>query len=221
MDRRTPWGSLRPRVRLGRRFEALVARVVADYAAVADQAGNAAWIATLDGVRAGSILCVDAGGRNGQKLRLLLVEPFARGHWIGARLVDECISFARRAGFHELVLWTNEPLRYARPVDTGNVLLTLARVWLTLETGEMAAKDVAADWAIARLPEGTGDALRRARAEYVGQAQADERIRGRGDGRSPRGRGCYARVDRGDTIRGRVTLPRGRRSWFVLSWVCD
>jgi predicted nucleotidyltransferase len=52
--------------------------------------------------------------------------------------------------------------------DVRNVLLTLARVWFTLHTGEIAAKDVAADWAIARLPEGRGDALSRARAGYLG-----------------------------------------------------
>ena len=54
--------------------------------------------------------------------------------------------------------------------DVRNVLLTLARVWFTLETGTIAAKDVAADWALARLPEDRGDALRRARAGYLGDA---------------------------------------------------
>jgi predicted nucleotidyltransferase len=52
--------------------------------------------------------------------------------------------------------------------DVRNILLTLARVWFTLETGTIAAKDIAADWVIARLPEGRGDALRRARAAYIG-----------------------------------------------------
>ena len=55
--------------------------------------------------------------------------------------------------------------------DVRNVLLTLARVWFTLETGTIAAKDVAAEWAIARLPEGRGDAVRLARAGYLGEAQ--------------------------------------------------
>jgi streptomycin 3"-adenylyltransferase len=54
--------------------------------------------------------------------------------------------------------------------DTRNVLLTLARVWLTLETGRIAPKDEAADWALARLPPGRGAALRQARAAYVGAA---------------------------------------------------
>jgi predicted nucleotidyltransferase len=53
--------------------------------------------------------------------------------------------------------------------DVRNVLLTLARVWFTLETGAIAAKDVAADWALARLSQGRGDALRRARAGYLGE----------------------------------------------------
>ena len=54
--------------------------------------------------------------------------------------------------------------------DVRNVLLTLARVWFTLDTGVIASKDVAAEWAIARLPNGRGDALRRARAGYLGEA---------------------------------------------------
>ncbi|MDQ3102930.1 MAG: helix-turn-helix domain-containing GNAT family N-acetyltransferase [Actinomycetota bacterium] len=96
-------------------FEALIARVIADFSAAADDPGNAAWIAELDGERAGSILCVGGGG-GAAKLRLLLVEPFARGHGLGAVLVDECISFARAAGYDELVLWTMEVLVHARPI---------------------------------------------------------------------------------------------------------
>ena len=52
--------------------------------------------------------------------------------------------------------------------DVRNVLLTLARVWFTLDTGTIAPKDVAADWALQRLPEGRGAALGRARAGYLG-----------------------------------------------------
>lgn len=55
--------------------------------------------------------------------------------------------------------------------DVRNVLLTLARIWFTLETGTIASKDVAADWAIARLSHGRGDALRLARAAYLGEAE--------------------------------------------------
>jgi DNA-binding MarR family transcriptional regulator/GNAT superfamily N-acetyltransferase len=101
----------------GAPFEALCARVIADFAAEhpGDPAGTAAWIAELDGRRAGSVLCMRDDDETA-RLRLLLVEPFARGHRIGTLLVDECIRFARTAGYRRLVLWTNEPLRYARPI---------------------------------------------------------------------------------------------------------
>lgn len=97
-------------------FEALIARVIAGYADAAEEPGHAAWIATLGGQRAGSILCVGAGDGSTAKLRLLLVEPWARGHGIGARLVDECIAFARSSGYEDLVLWTMEVLVHARPI---------------------------------------------------------------------------------------------------------
>lgn len=96
-------------------FEALIARVLAEYSDVRDEPGNAAWIAELGDEPAGSILCVRAGPTTA-KLRLLLVEPFARGHGIGARLVDECIRFARGSGYEELVLWTMDVLIHARPI---------------------------------------------------------------------------------------------------------
>ena len=96
-------------------FEALVARVVADYAERHDPAGEAAWIAELDGEPAGCVMCV-RGDDAVAKLRLLLVEPRARGLGLGARLVDECIAFARRAGYRELSLWTNDVLVHARRI---------------------------------------------------------------------------------------------------------
>jgi DNA-binding MarR family transcriptional regulator/GNAT superfamily N-acetyltransferase len=96
-------------------FEALVARIVADFGAEHDSAREHAWIAELDGRRAGCILCVRADDE-AAKLRILLVEPWARGHGIGARLVDECIAFARSAGYRRLVLWTNDVLVAARRI---------------------------------------------------------------------------------------------------------
>ena len=96
-------------------FEALVARIVADYAAKHDPAREAAWIAELDGRRVGCVFCVAADATTAQ-LRILLVDPSARGHHLGGRLVDECIAFARTAGYERMTLWTNHPLTAARKV---------------------------------------------------------------------------------------------------------
>jgi DNA-binding MarR family transcriptional regulator/GNAT superfamily N-acetyltransferase len=96
-------------------FEALVARIVADYADRHDPRREAAWIAELDGERVGCVLCVREDDDTA-KLRLLLVEPRARGRGIGGRLVDECLRFARRAGYRRIVLWTNDVLHDARRI---------------------------------------------------------------------------------------------------------
>jgi DNA-binding MarR family transcriptional regulator/GNAT superfamily N-acetyltransferase len=93
-------------------FEHLVARIVADYAVGRDPACEAAWIAEVDGVPAGTVFCVRHDDTTA-KLRLLLVEPAARGLGIGARLVDECVRFARSAGYRELTLWTQDRLSEA------------------------------------------------------------------------------------------------------------
>jgi DNA-binding MarR family transcriptional regulator/GNAT superfamily N-acetyltransferase len=93
-------------------FEALVARVVADY--IEDGRGDA-WIAEVDGEPAGCVFCVPKSERVAQ-LRLLLVEPWARGTGIGGRLVEECVRYARRSGDDELVLWTNDVLAGARRI---------------------------------------------------------------------------------------------------------
>ena len=96
-------------------FEALVARLVADYAARADRKHEAAWIAETDGQPAGCVFCVRKSDDVAQ-LRLLLVEPHARGKGIGERLVAECVAFARRMGYREIVLWTNDVLHAARHI---------------------------------------------------------------------------------------------------------
>jgi DNA-binding MarR family transcriptional regulator/GNAT superfamily N-acetyltransferase len=96
-------------------FEALVAGIVGEFAAKRDPRREAAWIAEVGGERAGSVLCVRRDDRVA-RLRLLLVEPHLRGMGVGGRLVDECVEFARRAGYRELTLWTNDVLESARRI---------------------------------------------------------------------------------------------------------
>lgn len=97
-------------------FEALVAKIVADYAAHHDPHREAAWIAEVDGQRAGCIFVVAGEEPSIAKLRILLVTPAARGLGMGARLVEECVSFARDAGYSEITLWTNDVLISARKI---------------------------------------------------------------------------------------------------------
>ena len=96
-------------------FEALVARIVADYAADHDPTRESAWIAEVDGQRVGCVFCVRNDDETAQ-LRILLVEPDARGHGLGRQLVDTCVEFARKAGYRRMVLWTNHPLVAARHI---------------------------------------------------------------------------------------------------------
>ncbi len=97
------------------RFEALVARIVADYVDNREPGAEAAWIAEVDGTPAGCVFCVRKNDRTAQ-LRMLLVEPWARGLGIGSRLVEEVLRFARRAGYSDITLWTNDVLSGARRI---------------------------------------------------------------------------------------------------------
>ena len=94
-------------------FEALVAEIVGDYARDRDPEREALWIAAAGEARLGCVMCVHRDARTAQ-LRLLLVEPHARGLGIGAQLVRACVDFAREVGYRRLVLWTNDPLADAR-----------------------------------------------------------------------------------------------------------
>jgi GNAT superfamily N-acetyltransferase len=100
-------------------FEALVAGIVADYAADHDPRREGAWIAERDGRRVGCVFCVrprDAADDETAQLRILLVTPEGRGMGLGRLLVDRTVAFARAAGYRRLVLWTNDPLAAARRI---------------------------------------------------------------------------------------------------------
>jgi DNA-binding MarR family transcriptional regulator/GNAT superfamily N-acetyltransferase len=96
-------------------FEAMVAQIMADYAAGNDPRREAIWIAEVDGAAVGCIMCVREDDTTA-RLRVLLVEPAGRGMGIGTRLVDECLRFAKRAGYRRMVLLTYDALADARRV---------------------------------------------------------------------------------------------------------
>jgi DNA-binding MarR family transcriptional regulator/GNAT superfamily N-acetyltransferase len=100
------WGAL---------FEALVADIVAKFLQDFDAKRERCWIAEQAGEPVGSVFVVKENATTA-KLRLLLIEPHARGKGLGRRLVEECVAFSRRAGYRRLVLWTHKNLTAARAI---------------------------------------------------------------------------------------------------------
>lgn len=96
-------------------FEGLVAQIVGDFVTDHDPTRERAWIAEVDGTPAGCVFCV-AKDHDTAQLRMLLVEPWARGLGIGTRLVSECVRFATDTGYRSITLWTNDVLVSARRI---------------------------------------------------------------------------------------------------------
>ena len=99
----------------GERFEGLVAGIVDEFVSGFDPRRSRCWIAEMDGERVGSVFVVPAA-KSVAKLRLLLLDPRARGRGLGKRLVQECIAFARARGYRRLALWTQSNLAAARAI---------------------------------------------------------------------------------------------------------
>jgi GNAT superfamily N-acetyltransferase len=95
-------------------FEALVAEILGDFVRNFDPAREQAWLAERHGEIVGSIFLVRGDNEATGKLRLLYVEPSARGLGIGAALVEACVARAREVGYRQLILWTNDILIAAR-----------------------------------------------------------------------------------------------------------
>jgi GNAT superfamily N-acetyltransferase len=129
----------------GEKIEAVTAHIVADFLDNFDPARARCWIAERGGERVGCVFLVpDEEGVDPAvaRLRLLLLEPSARGTGLGRRLVTECIAFARSAGYRDVVLWTHAVLVAARGIYAA-AGFKLERTWTHDEFG---VEEVSETW---------------------------------------------------------------------------
>ena len=132
--------------RWGWPFEGICAQIVADFVNKFDPKKERCWIAEMNGENVGTVMLVKDDQPGVARLRLLLVDPKARGLRLGTRLVDECVKFARKAGYKSMTLWTHENLTAARAV--------YAKAGFTLTSSEKKksfGKDVVAEYWDMRL----------------------------------------------------------------------
>ena len=129
----------------GEKIEAVTAHIVADFLDNFDPARARCWIAERGGERVGCVFLVpdeEGGDPAVARLRLLLLEPSARGTGLGRRLVTECIAFARSAGYRDVVLWTHAVLAAARGIYAA-AGFKLERTWTHDEFG---VEEVSETW---------------------------------------------------------------------------
>jgi GNAT superfamily N-acetyltransferase len=138
------WVTERHGVLYGREYgwpklESVTARIVADFLDTFDAERERCWIAERGGERLGSVFVVKES-EDVARLRLLLVEPQARGLKLGRRLVDECLTFARDRGYREMVLWTHRELTAARAIYQA-VGFRLEETWTHEDFGKPAVSE--------------------------------------------------------------------------------
>ena len=122
-------------------IEALTAEIVANFLKNFDPARERCWIAEIDGEPVGSVFLVREPGKDDvARLRLLIVDPKARGLGVGKKLVDECIRFGREAGYRKITLWTHAVLQAARKIYQQSGF-TVTEKWVHDDFGKPEAAE--------------------------------------------------------------------------------